>query len=62
MRHRDLGMREYLDRLASEDDRGDAATAVRGHHDKVATFRLRGIDDRLIWMLMLDVDLLALDA
>ena len=45
-----------LDRLASEDDRGDAATAVRGHHDKVATFRLRGIDDRLIWMLMLDVD------
>ena len=31
----DLGMREYLDRLASEDDGRDAVTAVRGHYDKV---------------------------
>ena len=25
--YRDLGMREYLDRLAAEDDRGDAVAA-----------------------------------
>jgi hypothetical protein len=31
----DLGMREYLDRLAAEHDCGDAAAAVRGHHDEV---------------------------
>jgi hypothetical protein len=29
--YRDLGMREYLDRLAAEDERGDAVAAVRGH-------------------------------
>jgi hypothetical protein len=28
--YRDLGMREYLDRLAAEDERGDAVAAVRG--------------------------------
>jgi hypothetical protein len=26
--HRDLGMGEYLDRLAAEDDRGDAVAAM----------------------------------
>ena len=57
--YRDLGMREHLDRLAAEDDRGDAVAAVRGHDDKVTAFRLRGIDDRLIRMLMLDMDHLA---
>src|ERR1700738_4761957 len=31
----DLGMREYLDRLAAEHDCGDAAAAVRGHNDEV---------------------------
>ena len=55
-------MCEYLERLASEDDRGDAVTAVRSHHDKVATFRLRGIDDHPVGMLMLDADQLACDA
>jgi hypothetical protein len=45
--HRDLGMREYLDRLAAEDERGDAVAAVRGHDDEVTAFRHRGIDDRL---------------
>ena len=33
--HRDLAMREYLDRLAAEDERGDAVAAVRGHDDEV---------------------------
>ena len=61
-KHRDLGVREHLDRLASEDDRGDAAPAVRGHHNKVATLRLRGIDDRPVGMLILDTDQLARDA
>ena len=31
--HRNLAMREDLDRLAAEDDRGDAVAAVRGHYD-----------------------------
>jgi hypothetical protein len=60
--YRDLGMREYLDRLAAEDDRGDAVAAVRGHDDKVTAFRLRGLDDRLVGMLMLDIDCVVCDA
>ena len=60
--YRDLGMREYLDRLAAEDDRGDAVAAVRGHDDKVTAFRLRGLDDRLVGMLMLDIDCIVCDA
>jgi hypothetical protein len=35
----DLGMCEYLDRLAAEDERGDAVAAMRGHDDKVTAFR-----------------------
>jgi len=58
----DLGMRKYLDRLAAEHDRGDAVAAVRGHDDKITAFRIRGIDDCLIGMLMLDSDHLASDA
>jgi hypothetical protein len=38
--YRDLGMREYLDRLAAEDKRGDAVAAMRGHDDEVTSFRL----------------------
>ena len=60
--YRNLGMCEYLDRLAAEDDRGDAVAAMRGHDDKVTAFRLRGIDDRLVGMLMLELDHLACDA
>ena len=41
-------MREYLDRFAAKEDRGDAVPAVRGHNDKVTAFRRRGIDDRLV--------------
>jgi len=57
--YRDLGMGEYLDRLAAEDERGDAVAAVRGHDDEVTAFRHRGIDDRLVGMLILDMDPLA---
>ena len=39
--HRDLAMREYLDRLAA---------------DKATAFRSCCIDDRLVEMLMLDMD------
>ena len=60
--YRDLRMRAYLDRLAAEDDRGDAVAAVRGHDDKVTAFRLRGINDRLVGMLMFDIDCLVCDA
>ena len=55
----DLGMGEYLDRLAAKDDRGDTVAPVRGDDDQVAAFRLRGIDDCLVRMLMLDMDHLA---
>src|SRR5208337_488562 len=60
--YRDLGMREYLDRLAAKDDRGDAVAAVRCHDDKVTAFRHRSVDDRPVGMLMLDMDDLACDA
>jgi hypothetical protein len=36
--YRDLGMREYLDGLAAEDDCGDAVAAMRGHYDEVQPF------------------------
>jgi hypothetical protein len=61
-KHWDLGVREHLNRLASKDDRGDAAPAVRGHHDEVAAIRLRGIDDCPVGILVLDTDQLARDA
>ena len=57
-----LRMREHLDRLAAEDDRGNAVTAVRGHDDKVTAFRYRGIDNRPVRTLILDMDPLACDA
>ena len=60
--YRDLGMREYLDRLAAEDNRGNAVAAMGGHDNEVTAFRHRGIDDRLVGMLMLDLYHLACDA
>ena len=60
--HRNLAMREDLDRLAAEDERGDAMSAVRGHYDQVAVFRFCSVDDRAVGMLMLDLDRLACDA
>ena len=58
-KYRNLGVGEYLDRLAAEYERSDAATTVRGHDDKVTTLRLRGIDDCLVRMFMLDMHGLA---
>jgi hypothetical protein len=52
--HRDFTMGQDLDRLAAEHDRGDAMAAMRGHDDQIAAFRIRGIDDRPVGMLMLD--------
>jgi hypothetical protein len=55
-------MREYLQRLTAQDDRGDAVAAVRCHDNQVTAFRPGGIDDCLIGMLMLDLDHFACDA
>jgi hypothetical protein len=45
--YRDLGIRAYLERLAAQDDRGDAVAAVRGHDDAVAAIRVSRIAGRL---------------
>jgi len=60
--HRNLGVCEYLERLAAENDRSNTMATVRGHDDEIAAFRFRCIDDRLVGMLMLDLDRLARDA
>ena len=54
-------MREHFDRLTTEDDRGDTTTLVRGHHDQIAPPRFGSIDDRLIDVLVLDVECFAGD-
>jgi hypothetical protein len=59
---RNLAMREHFERLAAEDDRRDAVAAKRGHDDEVTAFRRRGIDDRPVGMLMLDMDRVACHA
>lgn len=43
-------------RLAAKNSRGDAVATVRGHDDKATAFGSCGIDDRLVEMLMLDMD------
>jgi hypothetical protein len=60
----DTGVADFMKCVewALEDDRGDAVAAVRGHDDKVTAFRLRGLDDRLVGMLMLDIDCIVCDA
>ena len=60
--HRDLAMREDLYRLAAEHNRRDAVTAVRRHDNQVAAFQARDIDDRLVGMLIFDLDRLAHNA
>ena len=60
--HRNFAMREDLERLAAEDQRGDAVAAVRSHDDQIAASRCSGIDNRLVGMLMLGLDRLACDA
>ena len=59
--HGDLRVREHLDRLAAEDNRGDTPTPVRGHHDQIAPSRGGGINNRLIDLFVLDVKHLADD-
>src|SRR3954452_5445775 len=60
-------MRQNLHGLAAEEERGDAATAMRGHGDEVAAAGTSGFDDGLIRFPMLyfhhltrDADLLGL--
>ena len=60
--YRDCAMREDLDRLAAEHDRGDAVAAVRGHDYQIAALLLRGTDDCPIGMFILDLERLARDA
>src|ERR1700751_511513 len=55
-------MGEDLYRHAAEDDRGDAMAAVRSHGYQIAALRPRSIDDRLVRMLVLNLDRLACDA
>jgi hypothetical protein len=55
-------MREHLERLPAECDRGDAAAAVRGHDDQATAFRRRGIDDRVVGMLIRHMNRLKCDA
>jgi hypothetical protein len=57
--YRDLRMREYLDGLTGEDDRGHTVAAMRGQDDKVTGLCRRGIDDQLIRMLMFEAERLA---
>jgi hypothetical protein len=49
-------MREHLDRLTPEHERRDAVAPMRGHDDEIAAFRSGGIDDRLVGMLVLELD------
>jgi hypothetical protein len=60
--NRDLGLREHPDRLTARHDRSDAAPAMRGNDDKIATFRSGDIDDRLVGLLVLDQERVASDA
>ena len=60
-------MHQNLHGLAAEEERGDAATAMRGHGDEVAAAGTSGFDDGLIRLPMLyfhhltrDADLLGL--
>ena len=50
-----IAMRKHLDGLAAEQQRRDAVAPMRSHDDKVAAFRSRGIDDRLVGTIILDL-------
>src|SRR5579859_2094169 len=54
--NRNLAMRGHLHCFAPEDNGCDTMSSVRRHQDKIAAFGLSSIDDRLIRMLMLDVE------
>src|SRR5450432_4007009 len=59
--NRDLGVRQYLDRLAAEYDRRHAAPSVRRHQNEIASLGQGGVDDRLVGMLVGFVEGLADD-
>ena len=46
--HRNLGVREHLVGFAAEQEAGQAAPAVRGHEDQVATGGGRSLDDAFV--------------
>jgi len=47
-KHRQFRVRKHLQRLTSQDHRGQASAAVRRHRYKIAGFSSSSIDDRLI--------------
>ena len=58
---RNFGVRENLIRHAAQDDRGNAAAAVRRHDDEIASSLLGGLDNRLMGMILQDLRGFALD-
>ncbi len=60
--NRYFAMRKNLGGLAAEQQRRDAVAPMRSHDDKVAAFRSRGIDDRLVGTIILDLQGVARDA
>src|SRR5262245_33012210 len=61
-KHGQLAVREYLDRLATQDHGRYTAAPVGCHDDQVTSSSLRGIYNALVRMLMLDAYGVALDA
>jgi hypothetical protein len=55
-------MGQDLHRLASEQHRRDAASAMRGHDDEVALLRFGNLDDDRVWLIALAADRLEADA
>ena len=53
--NRYFAMRKHLGGLAPEQQRRDSVAPMRSHDDKVAAFRSRGIDDRLVGTIILDL-------
>ena len=49
---RNFSVRENLIRHAAQDDRGNAAAAVRRHDDEIASSLLGGLDNRLMGMIL----------
>jgi hypothetical protein len=60
--NRYFAMRKHLGGLAAEQQRRDAVAPMRSHDDKVAAFRSRGIDDRLVGTIIIDLQGVACDA
>src|SRR5262249_27541746 len=52
-KHGDSAVGQNLDSLAAKHNRRKSTSPVRGHNDQIAMFVGRGLDDRLIGMIML---------